>query len=267
MRWLLYLLGALCALAAAFLIWEASYALAVAWRTHSWLLWIRFTRGFELLLPLHAAQSEWGNPVVQNLVARATLGATIAFVVLAVVGMQMVQSLRAIRPPSGGVKARDAERSAKGGFAEWQARLLDFPRALQRQGRALQRRKPHLREWPDTRRQGRRLRAAERPRVARLLDRLGHKARDVGRDWRRARGHGPAGLYVFPWFSGIRTVGIPSISSRLGPKERPTWRTSLEASFRRQRLEILIGPKPRVDSSRASWAMCSTATRCGASAR
>ena len=42
MRWPLYLLGALCALAAAFLIWEASYALTVAWRTHSWLLWTRF---------------------------------------------------------------------------------------------------------------------------------------------------------------------------------------------------------------------------------
>ncbi len=102
MRWPLYLLGALCALAVAFLIWEASYALAVAWRTHSWLLWIRFTRGFELLLPLRAAQSEWGSPVVQNLVARATLGATIAFVVVAVIGMQMVQGLRAIRPPPGG---------------------------------------------------------------------------------------------------------------------------------------------------------------------
>jgi type IV secretion system protein VirD4 len=104
MRWPLYFLGALCALAGALLLWETSYALAVAWRTHSWLLWTRFTRGFELLLPLHAAQSEWGDPVVQNLVARATLGATIAFVVLAVVGMQMVQSLRAMRPPSGGAR-------------------------------------------------------------------------------------------------------------------------------------------------------------------
>ena len=104
MRWPLYLLGALCALAAAFLIWEASYALAVAWRTHSWLLWTRFTRGFELLLPLRAAQSEWGDPVVQNLVARATLGATIAIVVVAVVAMQMVESLRAIRPPPGGAR-------------------------------------------------------------------------------------------------------------------------------------------------------------------
>jgi type IV secretion system protein VirD4 len=101
MRWPLYLLGALCALAVAFLLWEASYALAVAWRTHSWLLWTRFTRGFELLLPLHAVQSEWGNPVVQNLVARATLGATIAIVIVAVIVMQMVQGLRAIRPPPG----------------------------------------------------------------------------------------------------------------------------------------------------------------------
>jgi type IV secretion system protein VirD4 len=104
MRWLLYLLGALCAFATAFLIWEASYALAVAWRTHSWLLWIRFTRGFELLLPLRAAQSEWGNPLVANLVARATLGATIACVVVGLVTMQMVQGLRAIRPPSGGAR-------------------------------------------------------------------------------------------------------------------------------------------------------------------
>ena len=101
MRWLFYLLAALCALAVAFLIWEASYALAVAWRTHSWLLWIRFTQKFELLLPLRAAQSEWGNPVVQNLVARATLGATIAIVV---VTMQMVESLRTIRPPPGGAR-------------------------------------------------------------------------------------------------------------------------------------------------------------------
>ncbi|WP_245300311.1 type IV secretory system conjugative DNA transfer family protein [Methylocystis bryophila] len=104
MRWLLYLLGALCALAAAFLIWEASYALAVAGRTHSWLLWTRFSRGFELLLPLRAAQSEWGDPVVHNLVARATLLATIAIVVVAVVTMQMVESLRAIRPPPGGAR-------------------------------------------------------------------------------------------------------------------------------------------------------------------
>ena len=103
-RWPLYLLGALCALAATFLIWEASYALAVAWRTHSWLLWIRFSRGFEFLLPLRAAQSEWGDPVVQNLVARATLLATIAIVVVAIVTMQMVESLRAIRPPSGGAR-------------------------------------------------------------------------------------------------------------------------------------------------------------------
>jgi type IV secretion system protein VirD4 len=104
MRWPLYLLGALCALAAAFLIWEASYALAVAWRTHSWLLWTRFSRGFELLLPLRAAQSEWGDPVVHNLVARATLLATIAIVVVAVVTMQMVESLRAVRPPAGGAR-------------------------------------------------------------------------------------------------------------------------------------------------------------------
>ena len=104
MRWALHLLGVLCALAAAFLIWEASYALTVAWRTHSWLLRIRFTRGFELLLPLRAAQSEWGNPIVHNLVARATLLATIAIVVVAVVAMQMVESLRAVRPPAGGAR-------------------------------------------------------------------------------------------------------------------------------------------------------------------
>jgi type IV secretion system protein VirD4 len=102
MRWMLYSLGALCALAAAFLLWEASYALAVAWRTHNWLLWTRFARGFELLLPLRAAQSEWGDPVVQNLVARATLGATMAVVVVAVVAMQIVQRVRAMRPPLGG---------------------------------------------------------------------------------------------------------------------------------------------------------------------
>ena len=104
MRWPLYLLGALCALAVAFLLWEASYALAVAWRTHSWLLWFRFTQKFELLLPLRAAQSEWGDPVVQNLVARATLGATIAIVVVALVTMQMVESLRMITPPPGGAR-------------------------------------------------------------------------------------------------------------------------------------------------------------------
>ncbi|QGM99817.1 type IV secretory system conjugative DNA transfer family protein [Methylocystis parvus] len=102
MRWPLYLLGALCAFAAAFLLWEASYALAVAWRTHNWLLWLRFTRGFELLLPLRAAQSEWGDPVVQNLVARATLGATIAVVVVSVIAMQIVHGVRAMRPPLGG---------------------------------------------------------------------------------------------------------------------------------------------------------------------
>lgn len=104
MRWPLYLVGALCGFAAAFLLWEVSYALAVAWRTHSWLLWVRFTRGFELLLPLHAARSEWGDPVVQNLVARATLGATIAIVVVAVIAMRAVESLRAIRPPPGGAR-------------------------------------------------------------------------------------------------------------------------------------------------------------------
>jgi type IV secretion system protein VirD4 len=102
MRWPLYLLGALCAFAGALLLWEASYALAVAWRTHSLLLWTRFTRGFELLLPMHAAQSEWGNPVVQNLVARATLSATVAIIVVAVFVMQMVQSIRTMKPPAGG---------------------------------------------------------------------------------------------------------------------------------------------------------------------
>ncbi len=66
MRWLLYVLGALAALAAVFLLWEASYAVAVAWRTHSWLLWNRFVHGHELLLPLHAAESEWRHPAVQN---------------------------------------------------------------------------------------------------------------------------------------------------------------------------------------------------------
>jgi len=102
MRWPLYLLGALGALAAAFFLWEASYALAVAWHSHNWSLWSRFTRGFELLLPLRAVQSEWGSPVVNNLVARATLGATVAFVVVAVVAKQAIEGIRAMAPPTGG---------------------------------------------------------------------------------------------------------------------------------------------------------------------
>ena len=74
MRTALYVIGAVLAALALFLVWEAAYCVAVAWYSHSWALWARFAKGRELLLPIQSALHEWENPAVKKLVARATLG-------------------------------------------------------------------------------------------------------------------------------------------------------------------------------------------------
>ena len=62
MRVLGYLAAGVAALLAAFLLWEAAFALAVAMHSHSWTLWQRFAHGHELLLPLQAATARVGQP-------------------------------------------------------------------------------------------------------------------------------------------------------------------------------------------------------------
>lgn len=102
MKIAVYLLAAVLAIIAVVLMWESAFALAVAWYSHSWALWGRFTRGLELVLPAQTAINEWSNPVVAKLVGRATLGATVALVVVSVTVSQIVQNLRGIAAPKGG---------------------------------------------------------------------------------------------------------------------------------------------------------------------
>ncbi len=80
MRVLRYFAAGVAALLAAFVLWEAAFALGVAMHSHSWALWQRFAHGHELLLPLQSAAREWDNPAVKKIVGRASLGATLAFV-------------------------------------------------------------------------------------------------------------------------------------------------------------------------------------------
>ncbi|MDE2579101.1 MAG: type IV secretory system conjugative DNA transfer family protein [Hyphomicrobiales bacterium] len=108
MRIAAIILAVAVALAAAFAVWEAAFALLVGWQTHNWTLWTRFTRGLEWLLPVHSAVNEWANPVVKKLVARATLGAVVVVVVISVAVMQIVQNLRGIYPPAGGSRLATA---------------------------------------------------------------------------------------------------------------------------------------------------------------
>ena len=54
---------------------------------------------------------------------------------------------------------------------------------------------------------------AERARMARLFDRLGHKARNVGRDRRGARGDGPKDFHVLAGFA--RVALLESVGPRV----------------------------------------------------
>jgi type IV secretion system protein VirD4 len=109
MRVLGYLAAGVAALLAAFLLWEAAFALAVAMDSHSWALWQRFTHGSELLLPAQSAMAEWGNPAVKKTVGRASLGATLAFVIVSAGAAQIFNNFRAIRAPKGGARLATAK--------------------------------------------------------------------------------------------------------------------------------------------------------------
>ena len=159
MRVLGYLAAGVAALLAAFLLWEAAFALAVAMHSHSWTLWQRFAHGHELLLPLQSATAEWDNPAVKKIVGRASLGATLAFVIVSAGAAQIFNNFRSHSSAKGRGAFGDRQRPEGGGFAEWPARLFDLSRALQRRRRALQRAEPHLCERPDALGQGHRLRS------------------------------------------------------------------------------------------------------------
>jgi len=118
MRLSAYVLAAVATLAALFFVWEASYALSVAWYSHSWTLWSRFTRGLEFVLPANAAINEWANPVVKKLAARATLDATLAAVLVGVAASQIFQSLRGIAAPKGGARLATGSDLRKAGLLE-----------------------------------------------------------------------------------------------------------------------------------------------------
>ncbi len=108
MRVFAYLGAGVATLLAAFLLWEAAFALAVAMYSHSWALWQRFTHGSELLLPAQSAMAEWGNPAVKKIVGRASLGATLAFVIVSAGAAQMFNNFRAIQAPKGGARLATA---------------------------------------------------------------------------------------------------------------------------------------------------------------
>ena len=109
MRVLGYFAAGVAALLAAFLLWEAAFALAVAMYSHSWALWQRFAHGSELLLPAQSAMAEWGNPAVKKIVGRASLGATLAFVIVSVGASQIFNNFRAIQAPKGGARLATAK--------------------------------------------------------------------------------------------------------------------------------------------------------------
>ncbi|MDE2361078.1 MAG: type IV secretory system conjugative DNA transfer family protein [Hyphomicrobiales bacterium] len=97
-------------------MWEAAYALSVAWDTHNWALWTRFAHGPEPLLPVKAAAAEWASPVVKKLVARAALGAMLAVAVGGMAVSQIVQNFRSMRPPKGGSRLATARDMQKAGL-------------------------------------------------------------------------------------------------------------------------------------------------------
>ena len=114
MRAALYLIGAVFAALLLFLLWEAAFCVSVAWYSHSWALWTRFTKGLEWLLPIQSALHEWENPIVKKLVARAALGAMLGALLIGAIIGQIVQSLRGVAPPKGGARlatARDLRKA------------------------------------------------------------------------------------------------------------------------------------------------------------
>jgi type IV secretion system protein VirD4 len=114
MRTALYLIGAVLAALALFLVWEVAYCVAVAWYSHSWALWTHFAKGQELLLPIQSALHEWENPADKKLVARATLGSVICTLLVGAIVAQIVQNLRGVVPPTGGARlatARDLRKA------------------------------------------------------------------------------------------------------------------------------------------------------------
>lgn len=116
MRIAAIVLAAVLALLAAVAVWEAAYALSVAWETHNWALWTRFAHGPEPLLPVKAAAVEWASPVVKKLVARATLGAMLVLAIGGMVVSQIAQNFRSTRPPKGGSRLATARDLQKAGL-------------------------------------------------------------------------------------------------------------------------------------------------------
>ena len=220
---------AMLAMLAAFLAWEAAFASLVGLQTHSWALWSRFYHGLEWSLAdphrLCAMVSAAGPENFGTGVARG-------------LGRRGRRQLRHPRDrPELPRRAPPCRRLASGhpigsetrGASERQARLFGVPRPLSGQGPALYRREPHLRQWPDPLGQGRRLRPAERPRMARLSDRPRSEARDVERDRRRPRRDGPGRVPVLAGLARIPLLESRSTSCRPGPSGRRTSRTSRAA--------------------------------------
>ncbi|MFY9834695.1 MAG: type IV secretory system conjugative DNA transfer family protein, partial [Methylocystis sp.] len=109
MRVFAYLGAGVATLLAAFVLWEAAFALGVGMHSHSWALWQRFAHGHELLLPLQSAAREWDNPAVKKIVGRASLGATLAFVIVSAGAAQIFNNFRSIQAPKGGARLATAK--------------------------------------------------------------------------------------------------------------------------------------------------------------
>ena len=115
-RLLLYALAAVAGVLALIWLWEGAFALSVAAYSRSWSLPLRFTRGLELLLPLHTVFAEWNNPVVQKLAGRATLGFAVAAILLGAGVAQALAGLRGSRPPRGGSRLATVSDLSRAGL-------------------------------------------------------------------------------------------------------------------------------------------------------
>jgi type IV secretion system protein VirD4 len=106
----------LIALACAFFAWEASFAALVGLQTKSWELWLRFSHGFELILPAQVAYQQWASPVVHQLAIKAILGGLIVLALVTLGLAQALGSLGGARKPSGGARLATERDLRKAGL-------------------------------------------------------------------------------------------------------------------------------------------------------
>ncbi len=174
--------------------------------------------------------------------ARATLAATIAVVVVAVIVTQLFQNLRAIQPPSGGARLatladlRKADLlNGKPGYSIFLGRLNGkdvrysgashiLANGPTRSGKGIGFVLPNAIEWRGS------LIALD------ISARCGLKSPPLAWRW------GKTSSCFLPALPN-RIAGTRSISSPIGPNARPRSRISPEASFRRQPRETPIGRK------------------------